>query len=253
MSRHTLTKTAVIPLALLFGTGAFAQSGSQAANGAAAANAPAGPAGAAVRDLPRNPPPPLFFEETWQQAKKADGSVETAEVGASQRHVGNENLELDLIGPSAKEIQATGIPGNKGNPMHVWTGLCTTPCGAALRDKNNYVDLTGLASIKWNTKVSGLHEIHPVVKLADGTWLVGDQASGSTVGWLESELAFAGMKWLKLDPARAVTTGNWVEHADLSKVDEVGFVDLMPSSGHGPGGWSDVAQIEVYGKPVPRR
>jgi hypothetical protein len=49
-----------------------------------------------------------------------------------------------------------------------------------------------------------------------------------------------------------VTTGTLVEHVDLSKVDEIGFIDLMPGSGHGPGGWSDVAQIEVYAKAVPR-
>jgi hypothetical protein len=60
------------------------------------------------------------------------------------------------------------------------------------------------------------------------------------------------VRWLKLDAERLVTTGNFVDKPDLSKVDEVGFVDLMPASGHGPGGWSDVAQIEVYGKPVPR-
>jgi hypothetical protein len=35
-------------------------------------------------------------------------------------------------------------------------------------------------------------------------------------------------------------------------VDEVGFADLMPGSGHGPGGWVDVASIEVYGKAVKR-
>ena len=29
--------------------------------------------------------------------------------------------------------------------------------------------------------------------------------------------------------------------------------DLMPGSGHGPGGRVDVAQIEVYARPVPRR
>jgi hypothetical protein len=49
-----------------------------------------------------------------------------------------------------------------------------------------------------------------------------------------------------------VTTGNFVDKPDLSKVDEVGFVDLTPASGHGPGGWSDVAQIEVYGNAVKR-
>ena len=29
-------------------------------------------------------------------------------------------------------------------------------------------------------------------------------------------------------------------------------VDLLPGSGHGPGGWSDLAWIEVYGKSVKR-
>jgi hypothetical protein len=57
---------------------------------------------------------------------------------------------------------------------------------------------------------------------------------------------------MKLDITRAVATGTTVEHVDLSKVDQIGFVDLMPGSGHGPGGWSDVAQVEVYGRPVTR-
>jgi hypothetical protein len=57
---------------------------------------------------------------------------------------------------------------------------------------------------------------------------------------------------MRLDIARLVTTGTIMDRADLSKVDEIGFVDLMPSSGHGQGGWSDVAQIEVYATPVPR-
>jgi hypothetical protein len=52
--------------------------------------------------------------------------------------------------------------------------------------------------------------------------------------------------------ARVVTTGNVLEKVDLSRGDEIGFADLMPGSGHGPGGWVDVAQIEVYARPVPR-
>lgn len=238
MSSRTVTTVTMIPLGLLLSAAIFAQ-------------AP-GPAGAAARDLPPTPPPPLFFSLQWRQGSKADGSVETAEVPVMQQNVGGGSLKLDFVGPSAKEIQVTGIPDNKGNPLHVWTGLCTTPCGVAFRDEQKYVDLTGLASIKWNTKVSGMHAIHPAVKLADGTWLVGDQMSGSTVGWLEDEIAFASMKWLRLDADRAVTVGNWIEHPDLSRVDEVGFVDLMPASGHGPGGWSDVGLIEVYGNGVPR-
>ena len=59
-----------------------------------------------------------------------------------------------------------------------------------------------------------------------------------------------------MDPDKVVTaTGaqaGWVTNLDLSRVDEIGFVDLMPGSGHGNGGWSDLAWMEVWGKPVSR-
>jgi len=61
------------------------------------------------------------------------------------------------------------------------------------------------------------------------------------------------VRWLRLDIDKVVTKGNFVPNPDLSKVDEVGFVDLMPGSGHGPGGWSDVAGIEVYAASVKRQ
>ena len=48
------------------------------------------------------------------------------------------------------------------------------------------------------------------------------------------------------------TKGVFLDKVDLSKVDEIGFADLTPGSGHGTGGYSDVAWIEVYGKPVSR-
>jgi hypothetical protein len=100
--------------------------------------------------------------------------------------------------------------------------------------------------------MSGLHQVHPLIKTADGIWLVGDRADGSLSDWLESEFSVSDVRWLRVDPTRMVTTGNWVKDPDLSKVDEIGFADLMPSSGHGPGGWADVAKIEVYAKSVPR-
>jgi hypothetical protein len=94
------------------------------------------------------------------------------------------------------------------------------------------------------------------VKLADGTWLVGDYAEGShssnSTLFLESELSVASIRWLPLDITRVVTRGqNWAK-PDLSRVDEVGFADLLPGSGHGWGGFVNVARIEVYGRPVPR-
>jgi len=57
---------------------------------------------------------------------------------------------------------------------------------------------------------------------------------------------------MKLDITRVVAIGTWVERPNLSKVDEVGFADLMPGSGHGPGGYVNVGRIEVYGRPVKR-
>ena len=69
------------------------------------------------------------------------------------------------------------------------------------------------------------------------------------------------MRWIRLDPDRVVTLGAyggageasaWMPNPDLSKVDEIGFADLTPGSGHGLGGFSDMGWIEVYGKPVKR-
>lgn len=189
---------------------------------------------------------PLFFRETW---KTLPGG---GEHGVTQEQVASANLELKLYGPTGNEVQELGNAEDPSNPPHVWTGLCTAPVAVALRDKDNYVDLTGLARIRWQTKVSGFHKVRPVVKLADGTWLVGDHEDGSTLDWHDNEFSIAEVRWLKLKVDKVVTTGNFVEHPDLSKVDEVGFADLLPSSGHGPGGWADVALFEVYGKPVKR-
>jgi hypothetical protein len=191
--------------------------------------------------------PPLFFREEWKQTPAGgEHAVTPADSVASP------NLELKLYGPGAKDMQITGAAGNDANPIHLWTGVCEQICAAALRDKDNFVDLTGLAMIRWVTKTSGFHQVHPMLKLADGTWLVGDHADGSTTDWHENEFSLADVRWRKLNIAKVVTTGDWVNNPDLSKVDEVGFTDLLPGSGHGPGGWSDVGKIEVYGKPVKR-
>ena len=203
------------------------------------------PQPAAARPAPARRPP-LFLKEEWKQNEKNDEHPATAES------LGNPNLQLTLHGPG-QDIQLTGRTGDENNPIHLWTGTSTSPVAVSLREKNSYADLTGLARIRWNTKMSGFHQIRPIVKLADGTWLIGDRADGSsTRDWLVSEITPSDLRWLKLDIARVVTTGNFVEKVDLSRVDEIGFADLMPGSGHGPGGWVDVAQIEVYARAVPR-
>jgi len=219
---------------------ATGQTGSRAPASERAGQEPNRPPGA-----PRITRPPLFFKADWQQ------SAQAGEHPVAPNSLTDPGLELKLYVPSG-EVLLTGTAGEENNPVHVWLGLCTSPCAVAVRQKAQFADLTGLARIRWNTKMSGFHQVRPIVKLADGTWLVGDHADGTTRDWLVNEISYADVRWLKLDIARVVTVGNFVENVDLSKVDEIGFADLMPGSGHGPGGWSDVAQIEVYGKPVAR-
>ncbi len=190
--------------------------------------------------------PPVFFKETWKQP------TEPGEHPISPSVVSNTNLELKLYGASAKDIQLSGDSANPGTPLNLWTGVTTTPIAVTLRDKDNYVDLTDLGRIRLTTRTSGFHVVRPVVRLANGTWLVGDAAVGTWADFNENEIAVADVRWLTLDTTRVVTKGRWVEKPDLSKVDEVGFADLMPGSGHGMGGWVNVAKIEVEGKPVKR-
>ena len=196
--------------------------------------------------------PPLFFSESWKPLPTPPD--DHGAWPASQEGVSNPNLRLTLYGTSGKEIQlVAGRAPSDVTPTNLWTGTTTSPSAAALRDRNNFVDLSGaLSKIRWVVRTSGFHQAWPILKLADGTWLAGDHASGMQADFNEIEISISDIRWLKLDIARVVTVGTWVEHPDLSKVDEVGFADLMPGSGHGSGGYVNVGRIEVYGTPVKR-
>lgn len=208
------------------------------------------------RGAAANTPPPLFFKEPWQIAGPAHA------IAPGETVLTNANLELKLYGPSATAADPDKRIWISTPPTNIWTGMTTTPFAATVRDKENYVDLTGMAKVRWITRASGFHVVRPVVKLADGNYFVGEHADANTSGFLETEFMFATQRWMKLDIDRVVTKGTygpaqdasaWTrEPIDLSKVDEVGFADLMPGSGHGSGGYVNVASFEVYGKPVKR-
>jgi hypothetical protein len=218
-------KRTIIALILLYSpTGAFAQQ--------------PGERGAGRGPAPQ--PLPLFFRETW---KRAPGNVPL-----TQDFVVNPDLQLTLYGTGKEDFGVT----SEGNVPHIWTGLCATTCALTLSHRDNFVDLTGKAKIRWYTKTSGFHEVRPVLKLADGTLLVGNHVDANTLDYVESEFYVSEVRWLKLDPATVRTKGVLLDKVDLNKVDAIGFADLSPGSGHGTGGYSDVAWIEVYGKPVKR-
>lgn len=198
---------------------------------------------------PLQPPTPLFFRHDWTSTPK--------QHPVTQEDLVNQKLELKLYGPSGRQIltaSAGAASMHGGAPPHIFTGMCEQTCAAAFRERGNYVDLSGLGRIRWSTKVSGLHRIHPIIKLADGTWLLGEHESGNLLDFLISEFTPAEWRWIKLDIEKVVTRGNWLDRSavDLTKVDEIGFTSLMPGSGHGDGGFMDMGWIEVYGKAVPR-
>lgn len=204
----------------------------------------------AARAVPMRPP--LFLSESWKSLPTPPDDHNA--WPASQGGVANPNLELTLYGTSAKEIQLVAGRGESNVvPHNLWTGTTTSPSAAALRDRNRFVDLSApLAKIRWVVRTSGFHQAWPIVKLADGTWLVGDRPSGLQADFNENEVTPSDLRWLKLDIARVVTVGTWIDHPDLTRVDAVGFADLMPGSGHGAGGYINVGRIDVYGNAVPR-
>ena len=173
------------------------------------------------------------------------------------------DVDLQLYGDGRNIVVATGTGANF---PRLFFGLCKGPCGFTLRGRNNAFDLRGRASIRFTTIVSGFHRVRPIIRLADGTLLIGDQAEGSTADYHQYDISFADCRWLRLDPSRGVTLGGTWVAADLSKVDEVGYFDVIPGSGAWPaeglplekqpappaGGWIAVSAFELWGQPLKR-
>lgn len=211
-------------------------------------------AGQQPEHLPIVHHPGLFFREDWKLAPGAPNTStpEEPEHPVGPGDVANLNLEVRVYGD--KDGVRIADQTYNQNTTYVMSLLSTSNWALTLRDKNNDVDLTGLATIRWRTRISGFHYLHPILKLADGTWLIGDKATSFSTDWVESEIELTDVRWKRLDIDQVVENhdGKWVDKPDLSRVEEIGFTDLMRGGGHGSGGGSRVDWIEVYGKVVPR-
>jgi hypothetical protein len=177
--------------------------------------------------------------------------------------VTNPSLDLALLGDGRNIIVATG---NGPQLPRLFFGLCRGPCGFVLSDRMRRFDLTGRAKLKLTAIVSGFHRVRPVIRQADGTVLICDQAEGSTADFHAYEISFADCRWLALDAVRGVTLGATWKDANLSSVDAVGIFDVIPGSGEWPrsgepvakqppppaGGWIAVSSLELWGKPAAR-
>ena len=185
--------------------------------------------------------PSLFIREDWKEIPAA--------TPVTQEHVVSNDLLLGLYGPGCDSIKKSHHDSPADDPYYIWSGLCRGNWVVTLKNTKSYVDLSSYGKIMWRSKQSGLRCLHPVIKLADGTWLVGSQGDCISKDWRITEFNIADIEWYSLN-IKSVIEGRPVPDPDLSKVDEIGFTDLMT------GGVSDACSrldwIEVYGKPVKR-
>jgi len=183
--------------------------------------------------------PGLFFREDWKETPP--------ETPATQAHVANPELVLSVHGPGKAGIRKSHHDKPADDPYYVWMGECPANCALSLRHKSGWVDMTGFAKIRWRAKQTGFRELRPILKLADGTWLIANQSDGPSEDWRVREFNISDIRWRRLDIAK-VTEGAWVDRPDLTKVSEIGWTDLMP--GGGTPASSRVDWIEVYGRLV---
>ena len=142
-------------------------------------------AGCAVPDRPecRGPgsggqPAAAVFREDWKEI--------AAVTPVTQEHVANPKLLVALYGPGKDGIRKSHHDAPKDDPYYIWLGSCPANCAIALRDKDGFVDLTGLAKIRWRTKQTGFRSVRLTLKLEQ--WhLAGERLCGRSVGGLARE------------------------------------------------------------------
>lgn len=183
--------------------------------------------------------PGLFFREDFKETP--------AEIPINQDHISNPDLILTLYGPGAGVIKKSHHDTPVDDPYYVWSGLCEGNWAVTLKHKTKNVDLTGQAKIRWRSKQSGFRQLHIVLKLTDGTWLVSNALDPLSADWRIREFNIADLHWMTMD-IETVTEKNRVTKPDLSRVEEIGWTDLM--RGGGSEACSRVDWIEVDGYPV---
>jgi hypothetical protein len=185
--------------------------------------------------------PALFFREDWKEIPAA--------TPVTQEHVSNINLQLKLYGPGCDSIKKSHHLTPADDPYYIWSGTCTGNWALALKNNKFFADLSKYSRIVWRSRQSGLRNLHIILKLKNGKWLVSDQCDGPSSDWRLHEFNLSDITWYELDII-TVIEGAAVNHPDLTLVDEIGFTDLM--RGGQSAACSRLDWIEVYGKSVPR-
>ncbi|MCI0628080.1 MAG: hypothetical protein L0387_41575 [Acidobacteria bacterium] len=185
--------------------------------------------------------PGLFFREDWKETPAATPVI--------QEHVSHPGLALTRHGPGEAGIRKSHHNQPPDDPYYIWSGEAEGTWAISLRHQESRVDLTGLAKIRWRSKQAGFRLLRIILKTANGEWLVSDQYDPASSDWRIREFNVPDIRWCRLD-IKKVVEGEWVNAPDLSRIEEIGWTDLMP--GGRSLACSRVDWIEVYGKPVPR-
>ena len=186
--------------------------------------------------------PGLFFREDWKEIPAAKP--------VTQEHVNNPDLSMTRYGPGEAGIKKSHHDSPLDDPWYIWSGEAEGNWAISLRQRHAWVDLRGMAKIRWRSKQAGFRQLHVLLKLANGRWVVSDQHDDQSNDWRIKEFNVSDIHWRQLD-IKKVVEGPWEQDADLGRVDEIGWTDLMP--GGGSEACSRVDWIEVYGTAVPRR
>jgi len=162
--------------------------------------------------------PDLLFREDWK--------VSPAEIPVNQKHIVNDDLVLHLYGPGQDSLKKSHHDKPLDDPYYVWSGLCLENWAIAFEHKDYYANLTGLSKIQWRAKQFGFRQLHIIIQLINGDWLVSEQADGASTDWRIKAFNIKDLTWRQLD-IEQVVEGKIVENPDLSKVAQIGFTDLM--------------------------
>ena len=202
---------------------------------------------------PPDNPAVLLFRETW--------ATEAAQPMV-QASIRNTSLVLHIYG-NPDDIRKTTHAA--ANEHYTYTGETTTNWAITLSDPKRYWDLTGDGRFRMETRSSGLRTTRVVIKTADGRYFVSEEGNPESSAWIVRDYIFRDLTWRTLlmtdtptnasnrrqpNPKRVPIIPTTRATPDLTKVEEVGFSDLME------GGWipstSRVRSWEVWGKAVPR-
>jgi hypothetical protein len=197
-------------------------------------------------------PATLLFREAWTRAPMAQPMT--------QENLGNQHLRLHIYG-NADEIRKTFHP----DEDYTYTGETTTNWALTVSDPKVVWDLSGDGRVRFRTRNSGYRFLHVVIRTADGAYFVSEQGAGESTAWIDTDFILSNLTWRNLlmtdtptnasnrrspDPKRVPIIATSRATPDLTRVNEVGFSDLMA------GGWipatSRVQAFELWGKAVPR-